>query len=122
MNKHPFIPAPAVVAFLFGLLCMSALSSCGELCEIFGHYERLAEPGIFIWDSMGIIMVSDDESGKDSAPVSRIMINWNIELSGFITDEDLKWLKNRCPRQYFTGKMIVGGAVLGRGMHMDDFI
>ena len=28
MNKHPFIPAPAVVAFLFGLLCMSALSSC----------------------------------------------------------------------------------------------
>lgn len=63
--------------------------SIGELCEIFGHYERLAEPGIFIWDSMGIIMVSDDESGKDSAPVSRIMINWNIELSGFITDEDL---------------------------------
>ena len=30
MNKHPFIPAPAVVAFLFGLLCMSALSSCTE--------------------------------------------------------------------------------------------
>mgnify|MGYP006980314388 FL=1 len=197
MNKHPFIPTPAVFALLFGLLCLSALSSCtgcsynhqktmgsidnilgkvdtlmkktdrfleehlpeeppidyekegvnrkhlfvftdttmtyngkpfmpgmtiGELCEIFGHYERLAEPGIFIWDSMGIIMVSHDESGKGSAPVSRIMINWNIELSGFITDEDLKWLKNRCPRQYFTGKMIVGGAVLGRGMHMDDFL
>ena len=30
--------------------------SIGELCEIFGHYERLAEPGIFIWDSMGITM------------------------------------------------------------------
>ena len=96
--------------------------SIGELCEIFGNYERLAEPGIFIWDSMGIIMVSHDKSGRDSAPVSGIMINWNIELSGFITDEDLKWLKNRCPRQYFTGKMIVGGAVLGRGMHIDDFL
>ena len=96
--------------------------SIGELCEIFGNYERLAEPGIFIWDSMGIIMVSHDESGKDSAPVSRIMINWNIELDDFLSEENLKWLKNRCPRQYFTGKMIVGGAVLGRGMHMDDFI
>ena len=28
MNKHPFIPAPAVIDFLFGLLCLSALSSC----------------------------------------------------------------------------------------------
>ncbi len=44
--------------------------SIGELCEIFGHYERLAEPGIFIWDSLGINMVSQDERGKDSAPVS----------------------------------------------------
>ena len=96
--------------------------SIGELCEIFGHYERLAEPGIFIWDSMGIIMVSDDESGKDSAPVDGILIDWNIELDDFLSEENLKWLKNRCPRQYFTGKMIVGGAVLGRGMHMDDFI
>lgn len=96
--------------------------SIGELCEIFGHYERLAEPGIFIWDSMGIIMVSDDESGEDSAPVSRIMINWNIELDDFLSEENLKWLKNRCPHQYFTGKIVVGGAVLGRGMHIDDFL
>ena len=28
MNKHPFIPASAVVALCFGLLCLSALSSC----------------------------------------------------------------------------------------------
>ena len=28
MNKHPFIPAPAAVALCFGLLCLSALSSC----------------------------------------------------------------------------------------------
>ena len=155
MNKHPFLPVPTAVALCFGLLCLSALSSCtgcsynhekamgsidnilgkvdtlmkktdrfleehlpeeppidyekegvnmkhlfvftdttmtyngkpfmpgmsiGELCEIFGHYERLAEPGIFIWDSMGITMVSHDESGKDSAPVSRILIDWNIDL------------------------------------------
>ena len=30
--------------------------------------------------------------------------------------------KESLPRQYFTGKMIVGGAVLGRGMHIDDFL
>ncbi len=97
-------------------------NSKGELCEILGKYERHSEPGIIKWDSMGNNMVSHNESGKDSAPVSRILIDWNIELSGFITDEDLKWLKNRCPRQYFTGKIVVGGAVLGGGMHMDDFL
>ena len=197
IRKHPFLPAPAAVALCFGLLCLSALSSCtgcsynhqkamgsidnilgkvdtlmkktdrfleehlpeeppidyekegvnmkhlfvftdttmtyngkpfmpgmtiGELCEIFGHYERLAEPGIFIWDSMGITMVSDDESGKNSAPVSRMLIDWNIDLYGAISEDNIKWLKNRCPRQYFTGKIVVGGAVLGRGMHIDDFL
>jgi hypothetical protein len=105
-NGKPFMPGMTI----------------GELCEIFGNYERLAEPGIFIWDSMGITMVSDDKSGKDSAPVSGILIDWNIELDDFLSEENLKWLKNHCPRQYFTGKMIVGGAVLGRGMHMDDFL
>ena len=176
MNKHPFISAPAAVALCFGLLCMSALSSCtgcsynhekamgsidnilgkvdtlmkktdrfleehlpeeppidyekegvnmehlfvftdttmtyngkpfmpgmsiGELCEIFGNYERLAEPGIFIWDSMGIIMVSHDESGKDSAPVSRIMINWNIELDDFLKKTNLKFDNNPFPLLYY---------------------
>ena len=197
MNKHLFLPAPTAVALCFGLLCLSALSSCtgcsynhekamgsidnilgkvdtlmkktdrfleehlpeeppidyekegvnrkhlfvftdttmtyngklfmpgmtiGELCEIFGHYERLAEPGIFIWDSIGLTMTSHDESGKDSAPVDGILIDWNIELDDFLSEENLKWLKKRCPRQYFTGKMIVGEAVLGRGMHIDDFL
>ena len=28
MNKHPFIPASAAVSLCFGLLCLSALSSC----------------------------------------------------------------------------------------------
>ena len=28
IRKHPFLPAPAAVALCFGLLCMSALSSC----------------------------------------------------------------------------------------------
>ena len=28
MNKHPFIPASAVVALCFGLFCLSALNSC----------------------------------------------------------------------------------------------
>lgn len=94
----------------------------GELCEIFGQYERLAEPGIYIWDSIGLTMTSLDESGKDSAPVNGILIDWNIDLSGAISDDNIKWLKNRCPRHYFTGKIIVGGAVLGRGMHIDEFL
>lgn len=67
-------------------------------------------------------MTSHDESGKDSAPISRILIDWNIELGDFLSEENLKWLKNRCPRQYFTGKIVVGGAVLGRSMHIDDFL
>ena len=25
----------------------------------------------------------------------------NIELDDFLSEENLKWLKNRCPRQYF---------------------
>ena len=28
MNKHPFLPASAAVTLFFGLLCLSALSSC----------------------------------------------------------------------------------------------
>jgi hypothetical protein len=28
IRKHPFLPASAVVALLFGLFCLSALSSC----------------------------------------------------------------------------------------------
>ncbi len=28
MNKHPFLPVPTAVALCFGLLCLSALSSC----------------------------------------------------------------------------------------------
>lgn len=28
MNKHPFLLAPTAVALWFGLLCLSALSSC----------------------------------------------------------------------------------------------
>ena len=77
--------------------------SIGELCEIFGHYERLAEPGIFIWDSMGIIMVSHDESGKDSAPVSRIMINWNIDLYGAYKRGQYKMAKEPLPTSVFYG-------------------
>ena len=28
IRKYPFLPAPAAVALCFGLLCLSALSSC----------------------------------------------------------------------------------------------
>lgn len=94
----------------------------GELCEIFGQYERLAEPGIYIWDSIGLTMTSLDKSGKDSAPIDGILIDWNIDLRGVISEDNIKWLRNRCPRHYFTGKIIVGGAVLGRGMHIDEFL
>jgi len=119
-RKHLFVFTDTTMTYN-GKLFMPGMT-IGELCEIFGHYERLAEPGIFIWDSIGLTMTSHDESGKDSAPVDGILIDWNIELDDFLSEENLKWLKKRCPRQYFTGKMIVGEAVLGRGMHIDDFL
>lgn len=105
-NGKPFMPGMTI----------------GELCGIFGQYERLAEPGIYIWDSMGLTMTSSDKSGKDTAPVNRILIDWNIDLRGAIGEDIIEWLKNRCPRDYFTGKIIVGGAVLGRGMQIDGFL
>lgn len=105
-NGKPFMPGMTI----------------GELCEIFGQYERLAETGIYIWDSIGLTMTSLNESGKDSSPVNRILIDWNIDLSGAISEDNIKWLRNRCPRHYFTGKIIVGGAILGRGMHINEFL
>lgn len=92
--EHLFVFTDTTMTYN-GKPCMPGMT-IGELCEIFGHYERLAEPGIFIWDSMGITMVSDDESGKDSAPVSRILIDWNIDLYGAISKDNIKWLKNHC--------------------------
>ena len=61
MNKHPFIPAPAVVAFLFGLLCMSALSSCtgcsynhekamGSIDNILGKVDTLMAKTDRFWE------------------------------------------------------------------------
>ena len=105
-NGKPFMPGMTI----------------GELCEIFGHYERLAEPGYLygiLWESLWYQTMKAE---KNSAPVSRMLIDWNIDLYGAISEDNIKWLKNRCPRQYFTGKIVVGGAVLGRGMHIDDFL
>ena len=119
-TKHLFIFTDTTMTYN-GKSFMPGMT-IGELCEIFGQYERLAEPGIYVWDSIGLQMTSLDESGKDSAPVNRILINWNIDLNGVISEDNIKWLRNRCPRHYFTGKIIVGGAVLGRGMHIDQFL
>ena len=119
-TKHLFIFTDTTMTYN-GKSFMPGMT-IGELCEIFGQYERLAEPGIYIWDSIGLTMTSLDESGKDSAPVNRILINWNIDLNGVISEDNIRWLRNRCPRHYFTGKIIVGGAVLGRGMHIDEFL
>ena len=56
----------------------------------------LQNPEYLIWDSIGLTMTSLDESGKDSAPVSRILIDWNIDLYGAISKDNIKWLKNHC--------------------------
>ena len=119
-TKHLFIFTDTTMTYN-GKSFMPGMT-IGELCEIFGQYERLAEPGIYIWDSIGLRMTSLDKSGKNSAPINGILINWNIDLRGVISEDNIKWLRNRGPRHYFTGKIIVGGAVLGRGMHIDEFL
>lgn len=119
-TKHLFIFTDTTMTYN-GKSFMPGMT-IGELCEIFGQYERLAESGIYIWDSIGLRMTSLDKSGKNSAPINGILINWNIDLRGVISEDNIKWLRNRGPRHYFTGKIIVGGAVLGRGMHIDEFL
>ena len=47
-----------------------------------------------------------------------ILIAWNINLDVWGTKELKETLYNRCPRKYFTGNIIVGDAVLGRGMQI----
>lgn len=85
----------------------------GELCKIFGQYERLAEPKVYVWDSMGLTAYTLDECGKDNAFVEGIRIHWIIKK-----ENDMEWL----PYHYFKDKIIVGGAVLGRGMHINQFL
>ncbi|MCM0362549.1 MULTISPECIES: DUF7738 domain-containing protein [Bacteroides] len=119
-TKHLFIFTDTTMTYN-GKSFMPGMT-IGELCEIFGQYERLAEPGIYIWDSIGLTMVSPDKSRKESVPIDGILLDWNIDLSGVISEDNIKWLRNRCPHHYFTGKIIVGGAVLGRGMHIDEFL
>ena len=83
MNKHPFIPAPAVVAFLFGLLCMSALSSCtgcsynhekamGSIDNILGKVDTLMAKTDRFWEEHlpeEPPIDCEKEGGEDGAPV-----------------------------------------------------
>ena len=64
MNKHPFIPAPAVVAFLFGLLCMSALSSCTG-CSY--NHEKAMGSIDNILGKVDTLMAKTDRFGRTSA-------------------------------------------------------
>lgn len=63
MNKHPFLPAPAAVALWFGLLCLSALSSCtgcsynhekamGSIDNILGKVDALMAKTDSFWKNI----------------------------------------------------------------------
>ena len=63
MNKHPFIPASAAVALCFGLLCLSALSSCtgcsynhqkamGSIDNILGKVDTLMKKQTGFWKNI----------------------------------------------------------------------
>ena len=92
----------------------------GELCEIFGEYDRMPTLGVFIWDSIGVTMTTLDALVTDQSMVNGLIIDWNIDLriSGIEDPELREW----CPRKYFTGNIIVGEAALGRGMQVKEFL
>lgn len=92
----------------------------GELCEIFGKYNRMPTLGVFVWDSIGVTMTTLDTLVTDQSRVNGLLIDWNIDLR-VLGREDPE-LREWCPRKYFTGNIIVGEAVLGRGMQVKDFL
>ena len=94
----------------------------GELCSIFGRYNRQPEIGIYLWDSLGITMTSLDPEDLESNIVNGILIDWNIDIDFNSSNKTIQRLYERCPRKYFTGNIIVGDAVLGRGMQIKDFL
>lgn len=92
----------------------------GELCEIFGKYNRMPTLGVFVWDSIGVTMTTLDTLVTDQSRVNGLLIDWNIDLR-VLGREDPE-LREWCPRKYFTGNIIVGEAALGRGMQVKDFL
>lgn len=63
MNKHPFLPAPAAVALCFGLLWLSAFSSCtgcsynhqkamGSIDNILGKVDTLMKKQTGFWKNI----------------------------------------------------------------------
>lgn len=92
----------------------------GELCDIFGRYDRMPSTGIFVWDSIGVTMTTLEDEMSETNKVNGLLIDWNIDLR-ILGREDPE-LRERCPRKYFTGNIIVGGAALGRGMQIKDFL
>lgn len=93
-----------------------------EMCEVFDPYDRVPEEGIYLWDSIGLTMTTWRPNDPHTNVVNGLIIDWNVDLNAWLTPENLKRLRERCPRHYFQGNIIVGGAVLGRGMQINTFL
>lgn len=95
-----------------------------QMCEIFGKYDRIPVMGIYVWDSLGLRMTTWSAEDPYTNKVNGLLIDWNIVLNdwGLGPEYEDKELREQCPRSYFKGNIIVGGAPLGRGMQIKDFL
>ena len=95
-----------------------------EMCEVFGLYDRVPEEGIYLWDSIGLTMTTWRPNDPHTNVVNVVNIDWHVQLNdwGLGPEYEDKELRERCPRHYFQGNIIVGGAVLGRGMQINTFL
>lgn len=95
-----------------------------QMCEIFGKYDRVPVAGIYVWDSLGLRMTTWSAEDPNTNQVNGLLIDWNIVLNdwGLGPEYEDKELREQCPRSYFKGNIIVGGAPLGRGMQIKDFL
>ena len=65
IRKYPFLPAPAAVALCFGLLCLSALSSCTG-CSY--NHEKAMGSIDNIWGKVDTLMAKTDRFLEEHLP------------------------------------------------------
>ncbi len=94
-----------------------------ELSSIFGTYNRKTKDGIYLWDSIGVSMVSD--FGK----IHSIDIYWDVDMSQITWKTDNKHAlkhqkkaKEAVPKKFFKGDIVVGNTVFGLGTNLYEFL
>lgn len=102
-----------------------------ELLEVFGPYDRVISNlgHTYLWDEIGISITTASWDNPDTNQVNNIYLHWNLDMSDdSYPTQDLtiiemrKTMVEHCPRNYFKGNILLGGAALGRGMKIGDFI